>query len=269
LDVQAYDETLRLLRREHLPVRASRYDPESFGSWYIDVATTPAVRLVWDGKDRQAIVQTATALRLPPSKEPWEDRWTGRGHENLSPLEFVQHALDFARLDLKAIEAEISRLGTRVGAGPRSLPTFGHTEDFGRPHIEVDVYGYHYIVVERGEEISRFDTTNLDALLYHVMIDVTSALGYRHELAYRVERNDSRRMAFAYQLELLGRLSTAWQSRWAAELDELLQRHPFDDDASVRAQYTAHLRNRGVAEDAAWAQALDKYPLPAGDQEKK
>jgi hypothetical protein len=177
--------------------------------------------------------------------------------------------MDFARLRLPEVEVEIRQLGKVVAAGPDSLPTFGHSEDLGRPHIEVDQRGYHYIVVERGREQSRLDTTSLDALLFRTMVDVTFGLSCQYELAHRVEGKDSRRILFAHQLELLGLLSTNWQSRMAIELDAILERHPFDDVASVRAQYAQRLRSTGVTPDAAWAQALVEYPAPHAGPKKE
>ena len=87
---------------------------------------------------------------------------------------------------LPKIEAEINRLAAIVGASGYVLPTFGRTEDGARPHIEADAHGYHYVVVERGLELQRNTTRDLDELLYHVFKSVTFSLACDYECAHRI-----------------------------------------------------------------------------------
>jgi len=44
-------------------------------------------------------------------------------------------------LSLDQIKTEVERLGKKAGAPDHMLPTFGHTNDFARPHIEVNEIG--------------------------------------------------------------------------------------------------------------------------------
>jgi hypothetical protein len=39
-----------------------------------------------------------------------------------------------------------------IDAPDHVLPTFGYSEETGRPHIEVDGAAFHHVVVERGRE---------------------------------------------------------------------------------------------------------------------
>ena len=98
---------------------------------------------------------------------------------------------------LPKIEAEINRLAAIVGASGYVLPTFGRTEDGARPHIEADAHGYHYVVVERGLELQRNTTRDLDELLYHVFKSVTFSLACNYECAHRIASQDCRRQLFA------------------------------------------------------------------------
>jgi hypothetical protein len=109
------------------------------------------------------------------------------------------------------------------------LPTYGHTEDFGRPHIAVDSRGYHYISVERGDEVKRVTMPNLEELLYTVFETVTFGLACRREVQHRVRGEDCRRQIFRHQVELLARLSPQWAERSANHLREILREHPFID----------------------------------------
>jgi len=155
---------------------------------------------------------------------------------------------------LPEIKAEIDRKAALIGAvGHHSLPTYGHTEDGARPHIEMDSGGYHFVVVERGQEQSRVTTGDLDELLYCIFQSVTSDLAYAYELAHRVETQDCRRLAFQRQVELLSQLSPNWGQREAAEHQRILREHPFDDQSVIRAR---------LSEQVGWKKACEQYPLP-------
>jgi hypothetical protein len=167
-------------------------------------------------------------------------------------------------LSLEEIESEITRLARRIGASDDVLPTFGFSEQSGRPHIEVDESGYQYVVTERGQEFERLTTHDLDELLYHVFQDVTSTLALDYELKHRVERRDGRRIAFQQQIELLSALSPEWAKRRRLEHTQILRDRPFDDDASVRATLTKELRDQGHTPEDARRLARNKYPEPSG-----
>ncbi len=163
---------------------------------------------------------------------------------------------------LAAIAKEVRRFAAVVEAGPGLLPTYGHSQDFARPHVEVDALGYHLVVVERGQELSRHTTTDLDELLYRIFQGVTFSLACNYELAHRTERQDCRRMLFRRQVELLSQLSGAWGRRRASEHRAILRDHPFDDLAGERATLTAQLREAGESPQAAWRAACAQYPEP-------
>jgi hypothetical protein len=130
---------------------------------------------------------------------------------------------------LPEIANEIERLAAKIGAAGYILPTYGRTEDGARPHIEVDARGYHYVVVERGSELRRDTTSNLDELFYHVFESITFSLACDYELAHRVLGHDSRRLLFARQIELLSTLSSSWAKRESLDHQRILGQHPFND----------------------------------------
>ena len=155
---------------------------------------------------------------------------------------------------LTEIKSEVDRKAALIGAaGHHSLPTYGHTEDGARPHIESDSRDYHFVVVERGQEQSRLTTDDLDKLLYRIFQSVTSNLSFAYELAHRVETQDCLRLAFQRQVELLSQLSPTWGKREAAEHQRILRQHPFDDQSAVRARLSAQV---------GWKRACEQYPLP-------
>jgi hypothetical protein len=162
-----------------------------------------------------------------------------------------------------AVKAEIDRLASSIGASQaESLPTYGYSEQSGRPHVEVDELGYHYVVAERGEEFERFTTQNLDELLYWVFESVTHTLAGEYGLQHRVEGQDSRRLIFQRQTELLLLLSTSWAERNSDERNKILHEHPFDDSGTARAILTKELLGQGHSTGDAWRIASEKYPVP-------
>lgn len=124
---------------------------------------------------------------------------------------------------LESIRADVERLGLRIGAPDHLLPTYGASEDFARPHIEVVEDGLMaWVVVERGQKFDRRITYDRDELLYWVFAAVTSSMASDHEVAHRVGDEDPRRLLFSHQLELLRTLDPRWAIRRAAELGPLL-----------------------------------------------
>jgi hypothetical protein len=165
-------------------------------------------------------------------------------------------------LSLDEIKREVLRLASQIDASGGLLPTFGYSEDFAHPHIEVNEAGYHYVVIERGQEQERVTTTDLDELLYLIFKSVTFALAGSYELKHRAEGRDNRRLHFQKQLELMHILSPQWSDRKAAEQQKILQQYPYDDASHARVRLTVQLRAQGHAPDEAWQLACKRYPLP-------
>jgi hypothetical protein len=130
---------------------------------------------------------------------------------------------------LPEIETEVNRLAAKIDASGYVLPTYGRTEDGARPHVEADARGYHYVVVERGQELRRDTTPDLDELLYHVFEAVTFSLANKYAGAHVLSGQDFRRLLFARQIELLASLSSSWAEREERNHQRILQQHPFSD----------------------------------------
>jgi hypothetical protein len=131
-------------------------------------------------------------------------------------------------LSLADIQSRIEDLARRIDAPPGDLPTYGQSEDGARPHIEVG-NEYYFVVVERGSELRRSSTKDLDELLYWVFSGVASKMAGQFELRNRRHGEDTRRQRFPRQIQLLNALSPAWAEKEEARLAEILSRHPFRD----------------------------------------
>ncbi|PKN26495.1 MAG: hypothetical protein CVU65_05450 [Deltaproteobacteria bacterium HGW-Deltaproteobacteria-22] len=164
---------------------------------------------------------------------------------------------------LDGLRKAIKRVAAIISAPGDLLPTYGSSRDFGYPHIEIDHSGYHYVVVERGNELERRTTRDPHELLFWVFDSATSSMAGDFELEHRVEGQDSRRISFEKKLELLGQLDSAWQARAAEEQKAILERYPFDDVASTRAKLAKQLRDEGVPPDRAWDMACQRFPDPS------
>jgi hypothetical protein len=128
---------------------------------------------------------------------------------------------------LSQIQSKVTKLAEIVGAPAKTLPAFGRSEQNGRPHIEVDSAGYHYIIAERGQELERRTTPDIDELLYQIFQWITFELAVKYELDHRTQGQDIRRLLFDYQERLLSRISPSWGERRKQEHEQILQKHPF------------------------------------------
>ena len=166
-----------------------------------------------------------------------------------------------AKHSLEDIKRNVDELATKINANETLLPTYGYSSDEDYPHVEVDDKGLmHYVMVERGQEQSRETTDELNTLLYWIFKDVTFAMACSYELKNRIEDKDSRRIMFEKQEELLGILNDVWKQKQKEEHGSILEKHPFDDLAGVRASYFRHLRQQGYDENEITKLAYEKYP---------
>lgn len=163
-------------------------------------------------------------------------------------------------IGLDDIKQKVDALAEQIGAPANLLPTYGYSQDFAYPHIEVNDAGLHFVVVERGQELKRKTTSNLKELLYWIFSSVTFSMACSYELKNRIEKQDSRRTMFRKQEELLTTLDEDWGQQAAKEHQDILKRYPFDDLASVRASYSASLRTKGYSESEIEELAYKRYP---------
>jgi hypothetical protein len=169
-------------------------------------------------------------------------------------------------LSLEELKTWIERLGARLEIDHQSLPAYNQElPAYARVgegvYIEVDDHRYHYVGMERGVERDRFTTPDLDALLERVFCNITFNLAFKYEARHRAKQpRDCRRMAFQLQVELLSQLSSDWAEREIQRHEEILQKHPFDDFAGVRAQLCKLHRDQGKTSEEAEKLAYEKYP---------
>ncbi len=132
---------------------------------------------------------------------------------------------------LASLRERIRAAARRLGADDTLLPTFGGSEQTGRPHIEADAAGWHYVVCERGTEFERATSADPEEIAFLACRDMAFEMACEQELASHVPGQDSRRRIFAIELELLRTVDPAWADRVRAENERILAEHPFVDGA--------------------------------------
>ena len=131
---------------------------------------------------------------------------------------------------LSEIRAKVEALGKVIGANQHQLPTYGKSRDLGYSHVEVDDLSYHLVTVERGQELDRRSTSELDELLYYIFLDATSDISGNFELKNRIEDQDSRRIAFSKQIDLMHSLNSDFGKKVEQYLSKILEKYPYDDE---------------------------------------
>ena len=137
--------------------------------------------------------------------------------------------IEIPKPTLEAVETVVLNLAGKINSPPRFLPTYGRSEQSGRPHIEITGQVYYYVVAERGMENSRKKTTEIQELLYWIFKSVTFDMACDYELAHRVKGQDFRRLLFQKQIEFLNILDSGWATQMKKEKEQILEKHPFVD----------------------------------------
>lgn len=87
---------------------------------------------------------------------------------------------------------------------------------------------YHYITAERGIIYRDEGAADPHRFLYYPLQDIT----HYYELDHRLPDQDCRRTLFAKQLELLAAIHPDYAAWRKAEIDTVLQQHPYRDSAA-------------------------------------
>jgi hypothetical protein len=164
--------------------------------------------------------------------------------------------------NLDEIKSEVERRARLIDASHSRLPTYGHSNGLGDPHIEVDACDYHYVEAERGHEFDRWTTQEFEVLLYAVFRSVTFQMACDYEVKHRVLGQNFRRILFQRQIELMSALSPEWAERLSNEKERTLELFPFDDNSDARVALSKELRGQGYPKEIAWRNASEKYPSP-------
>ncbi len=128
---------------------------------------------------------------------------------------------------IEEIRADVLALGEKISTPERLLVLHDKPNSDGTPYLEISNERYSYISSERGYEIFRVETDSLDEILYLIFSRITKRIATDYEISCRVPDQDSRKILFEKQLELLGVLNPEWKKIREREIAEILQRSPY------------------------------------------
>jgi len=140
---------------------------------------------------------------------------------------------DAARLSesLDVVQTRAFELAAVIGAPLWMLPTFGTSEESGRPSIESRPDGLAYVVRERGSVFEDRLAANQDEVLYWIFRSVTQRMASDWEVQHRGPGRDSRLVWMPVQHRLLASLSPAWELRLRDERADILAKLGIAADA--------------------------------------
>ena len=120
--------------------------------------------------------------------------------------------------DISEIRKIVSDMGARIGAPSKLLNISSTAVGDCSNHIEIIDDEYCYVITERGKDIQREKTKDLDELLYWIFDNVVMSMAMDIEKKQRQPNNDPRRILFSNKLKLLGKLSAKWEKGKSTQL---------------------------------------------------
>ena len=132
-------------------------------------------------------------------------------------------------LNFNEIQEKIYEYGSIINAPKDVLKIYPSPQPDGTPYIKINNNEYLYIVEDRGMELERRRTANIDVLLYWIMSDVIFFLASQYELENRAKGFDSRRLIFKKEIELFKVLKKEWGNITETRINQILEETPYND----------------------------------------
>jgi immunity protein 63 of polymorphic toxin system len=127
------------------------------------------------------------------------------------------------------IHKTIFEFGSKINAPEYLLSLPSSPLHESGDHLEIRSKEYHLVSTNRGYELKRKKTRDLNELLYWFFDGVTFSLACQYELKNRIDGEDPRRQIFSKQLELLGILDENWRKKSQIKISKTLEKHPYAD----------------------------------------
>jgi Immunity protein 63 len=115
------------------------------------------------------------------------------------------------------LELQFQQIVQNMDVHPDVKQFHRYPQHDGGAHIEAIAGEFHYVVMERGQELSRIKSVNADDILYLLVRDVTRQLAMQYELSQRDDSRDGREIWMPYHVQLLAAIQPEWADRQAAE----------------------------------------------------
>ena len=119
-------------------------------------------------------------------------------------------------------------LGVDIDSDPYFAFELTRIVEFGGAYIDIEGSKYSYIVMERGKVIRRYDSENLDDILFYLFNSITQTLVTKYCASYRREnpKIDTRIIWYPKQLELLEKVNSSFVEMRHEKMREVLEESP-------------------------------------------
>jgi hypothetical protein len=131
------------------------------------------------------------------------------------------------KLSIQIIKSSLVDLAEKIDAPRNLLPPINDIQEGFS--IELDEFNnLYYIMAERGS-IERDLMMDLEDLLYNAFKNITGHMAMAYELKNRTGDQDSRRISFQREEELMRKLNEEWGRRIEKDHEYILRYAPFRD----------------------------------------
>ena len=133
-------------------------------------------------------------------------------------------------LGIKEIRNKVLEIGQQIGLDGNSTlyPAFSEPDKVFNEgaSIYVTPSQYHYVVFEKGKVIQHYKSEKIENILYPLFKTITINLASQYELKHRNGHEDTRKLRWKKQLELLKIVDTEFYEKRKKEIEEILNLQP-------------------------------------------
>jgi hypothetical protein len=131
------------------------------------------------------------------------------------------------------IKTTIDGYAKKIDAPESLLPTYGYSESYLRPYIEIDNRKtIHLKIKKRFWTIKKVSAIDLKHIIYSVFENVTETMAKDYEIKNRINKHDPRRLEFNKQEELLGLINPDYKKWIKNKHEKILMKKPFVDSGN-------------------------------------
>ncbi len=130
-------------------------------------------------------------------------------------------------LNYQQVQKIINDYSKKIGLNIEDVTLRNRPSGFGEPHLEISDDYYHYVVCERGSELSRESFLDVDDFIYKFFEMVTSMVAGEYEQENSIIGEDQRVIRFSKQIELMTQLNYEWGRKKEADIAETLKKAPY------------------------------------------
>ena len=134
-------------------------------------------------------------------------------------------------LGIKEIRSRVLEIGQQIGLDGNSTlyPAFSEPDKVFNEGASIYITPpqYHYIIFERGKVIKHYKSEKIENILYPLFKNITIDLASEYELKHRSKHEDTRKLRWKKQLELLKIVDTEFYEKRKKEIEEILKTFPY------------------------------------------